>query len=113
MVLLAIVMTVIYWKKDTIFRLLSDKIDKSAFFIVAYFYLSIELFSSLASVKEDRKAIIVGLLIILAMQSAFILLAFYLNNSLNRKMLKLEKQLQAHLKDIRIMLHIWSLVRMS
>ncbi|KRK08026.1 hypothetical protein FC52_GL001144 [Lactobacillus pasteurii DSM 23907 = CRBIP 24.76] len=45
MVLLAIVMTVIYWKKDTIFRLLSDKVDKSAFFIVAYFYLSIELFS--------------------------------------------------------------------
>lgn len=38
-------MTVIYWKKDTIFRLLSDKVDKSAFFIVAYFYLSIELFS--------------------------------------------------------------------
>ena len=102
MVLLAIVMTVIYWKRKAIFRLLSDKTDKSALFIVAYFYLSIELFTSLASVKEDRKAIIAGLLIILALQSGFILLAFYLNNSINRKMLKHEKQkqLQTHLKDI-------------
>ena len=70
--------------------------------MIAYFYISIELFSVIVTVSENKHIIILSLLIILILQFIFGIVAFYFYTVINQKILKAEKQkeLQNRIEDI-------------
>lgn len=70
-VLLIITEIIIYNKKAEIFDILSSKADRVFLSLIAYFYISIELFSVIVTVSENKHIIILSLLIILILQFIF------------------------------------------
>ena len=101
-VLLIITEIIIYNKKAEIFDILSSKADRVFLSLIAYFYISIELFSVIVTVSENKHIIILSLLIILILQFIFGIVAFYFYTVINQKILKAEKQkeLQNRIEDI-------------
>src|SRR5699024_4135491 len=101
-VLLIITEIIIYNKKAEIFHILSSKADRVFLSLIAYFYISIELFSVIVTVSEYKHIIILSLLIILILQFIFGIVAFYFYTVINQKILKAEKQkeLQNRIEDI-------------
>ena len=101
-VLLIITEIIIYNKKAEIFDILSSKADRVFLSLIAYFYISIELFSVIVTVSENKHIIILSLLIILILQFIFGIVEFYFYTVINQKILKAEKQkeLQNRIEDI-------------
>lgn len=100
--LLGIFLFLIYSEKQKLFNLLVSKVDKTFLFLLGYFYLSLEVFSVIVEIQKNRQVILTALFIILVLQSVFIIVAFYFNYSISKRLLDEErqKQLQKHVKDM-------------